>query len=241
MQPLKQIAARANAGATTARVRDLDSRIAAGEPAPQKPNAAISEIVREAWTAGQTFDLAGITYSPAHWVKDHDRPLPYYYFLAGLVRSQNCRRIFEIGTSYGGSTQSMLQALTEATDAKLVTVDIADLNPGFQGTSRLTRIIGDANSEEVVKQAILAMGSAPVDLLYLDADHRFLPTLINFGVYAFLLRPRFVVIDDIVLDAEMRSFWSVVRLTQGAAAVNCVDIVPEIRAPNVGFGILKLR
>src|SRR5437762_58393 len=66
---------------------------------PTKPKPSLIEIIKRAWEVGQTFDLSDVGYGPAHWKAEkklHETPFPYYYFLAGLVRSQNCKRIFEI-------------------------------------------------------------------------------------------------------------------------------------------------
>lgn len=215
--------------------RGLISKIS---PAP--PETSLVEIIKRAWEVGQTFDLSDVGYGPAHWKaakKLHETPFPYYYFLAGLVRTQNCKRIFEIGGHFGGSTYSMLRGAANPRDIEIVTVDITDLNPNLHKTQGIRKIIGDANSEAVLKLAVLTMGDAPIDLLYVDAAHEFLPTVMNVCLYTVLLRPRLVVIDDIVLNEGMRSLWNTICLTQGAKAVNCVDVIPEIRRPNVGFGL----
>jgi hypothetical protein len=208
------------------------------------PDPSLHDVVRQAWTMGQTIDLAGVGYGPPHWTGD-DRfvtaPAPYYFFLAGLVRSQQCRRILEIGTHYGGSTVAMLRGVASQSEACVVTVDVTDLNPALRSIAGVAKIVGDANSEAVIKQFIIALGNRPIDLLYVDAAHKFLPTITNLGLYVFLFRPRFVVIDDIVLNDSMKSLWSSICATLGAHAINCVDVIPEIRAPSVGFGLLQLR
>lgn len=206
---------------------------------------AIREIVRHAWTVGQTIQLpADVCYGPAHWggaKKFHDEPFPYYYFLAGLVRSQSCTTIFEIGTHYGGSCLSMLRGVADPKTANIVTVDISDLNPALHSRPGITKFTGDANDETVVKKAALCFADAPIDLLYVDADHRFGSTITNLGLYCLLLRPRFVVIDDILLNDEMRTLWSALSGVYGADAVNCAEIVSQIRGQDVGFGLIRLR
>ena len=201
----------------------------------------IERIIREAWSVGQAIDLSNIGYGPAHWSGDkpfYDTPSSYYQFLAGLVRTQNCQNIFEVGTHYGGSSLSMLRGIGDSTPVNVLTVDLSDLNPVLHETRGLTKLVGDANSEHVIKTVLLHFGGAPIDLFFIDADHEFLPTLTNLGLYCLLLRPRFVVVDDIVLNHRMRSMWDAV-LT--AEAVDCVDVVPEIREREVGFGLMKLR
>jgi hypothetical protein len=219
--------------------RDLAARAVTVEH-----DTTLAEIVRRAWAVGQTLDLSGIGYGPNH-SKEGERfltlPEPYYFFLAGLVRSQMCNRILEIGTHYGGSVLSMLRGVANQNEAKIVTIDITDLNPTLLSTPGITKLVGDANSEALLKRSVLAMGSKPIDLLYIDADHAFLPTIINVGLYVFLLKPRFLVLDDIIFTDGMRSLWDVIRATRGSDAIDCIEVMPEIRSETCGFGLVRLR
>jgi hypothetical protein len=238
---LRRVADRIHTLPAPKQILQFDRTIAVKSSATT-PDSSLSAIVQQAWNAGQAIDLSTVGYGPAHWNDGEElrnKPFPYYYFLAGFVRSQNCTRIFEIGTHFGGSTNSMLRGIVDQSTAQVVTVDITDLNPQLHQTRGVTKVIGDANCEGVIKMAVATMGDAPIDLLYVDAAHDFVPTIINLGLYVFLLRPRFVIIDDIVLNEGMRSLWNVVRAAHGASAINCVDVIPTIRAPNVGFGLLR--
>lgn len=210
------------------------------ERAPQH-GAGLAQKVRDAWAVGQTIALDGIGYGPPHWKGEtfHDVPLPYYFFLAGLVRSQGCRTICEVGTHYGGSTFSMQRGAGDA--AQILTLDVADINPQIARTAGITKLTGDANSNALVKAAALHFNGYPIDLLYIDADHKFAPTLASVALYCLLLRPRLVVLDDVVLNPQMRTLWHVLTAAYGASAVNCSDIVTEIRDKAVGFGLLELR
>jgi hypothetical protein len=107
--------------------------------------------------------------------------------------------------------------------------------------SGITRFVGDANSESMLQRVMLAFGGEPVDLLFIDGDHRFLPATINFALYTSLLQPRLTVLDDIVLTDGMRAMWDVICASYGAEAINCVDVVPEIRSSACGFGLLRSR
>jgi hypothetical protein len=227
---------------------DLDERIAASvalaDPrVHRQARLELEEIIRAAWTVGRSIDLSNAVYGPAHW-KDgaqfSDVTFPYYSFLAGLVRHQNCLRIFEIGSHYGGSCLSMLQG-ADSDQIKVVTIDITDLNPALHTVAGITKLVGDANSEALIKQSLLTVDDEPIDLLYVDADHRFLPTITGVALYSLLLKPRFVVIDDIALNPGMRTMWNVIRAACGGAAIDCVDVIPEIRARECGFGLVKLR
>lgn len=94
---------------------------------------SLEDIVAVAWLAGMAVDLAGIQFGPGVPGPQNKAlvpgPHPYYCFLAGLVRSQGCSRILEIGTHFGGSALSMLRGIGDPARAKLVTVDITDRNP----------------------------------------------------------------------------------------------------------------
>ena len=93
----------------------------------------------------------------------------------------------------------------------------------------------------MIKQSLLSVDDEPTDLLYVDADHRFLPTITSVGLYTFLLKPRLIVLDDIMLNSEMRAMWSLIRAAYGAEAINCADVIPEIRERTCGFGLVRLR
>ncbi len=219
---------------------DLDRRLATEALQASARDTALAQMIRHAWAVGQTIGLDEIGYGPAHWKgeKFHAAPMPYYFFLAGLARSQGCRAICEVGTHYGGSCLSMLAGAGNR--ARILTIDIADINPGLAQAAGITRLTGDANSNAVIKAAALHFAGKPIDLLYIDADHRFAPTLTSLGLYCLLLRPRLVVLDDVLLNPQMRTLWDVLTAAYGASAINCADIVPAIRDPMVGFGLLKL-
>src|SRR5271170_4040479 len=118
----------------------------------------LDSIVKEAWLAGRTIDLAGIQFGPSFpGFKDKGfvpGPYPYYYFLAGLVRSQGCNRILEIGTHFGGSGLAMLRGIGDPARAKLITVDISDSNSALRGMVGVTKLTGDANGETVIREVV---------------------------------------------------------------------------------------
>jgi hypothetical protein len=231
------------------RTDEFDQRVAALASstitqAANRVEPALDDVITKAWTMGQDIELSGIGYGPAHW-GDGERfvstPYPYYRFLAGLVRSRRCHRIFEIGSHYGGSILSMMRGIDELDQDKILTVDITDLNPALHSVTGLQKIIGDANTEGIIQKAVTYFEGKPIDMMYIDADHSFLSTIENISVYGILLRPAIVVLDDIVLNESMRAMWNVIRAAYGAEAVNCVDVIPEIRSSAVGFGLLRLR
>ncbi len=204
---------------------------------------SLSGVVRRAWAAGAAIDLADLSYGPSHSAnrRQIDGAHPYYFFLAGLVRSEKCQRIFEVGTYCGGSIMAMARGIADPTNARLATVDIADAGSKIDCGVAIETFIGNANSEHVLKSVLAYFGPEPIDLLYLDGEHAFLPTITNVGLYASMLRPRYVVLDDILLNESMRSAWSALRCSYAGALVDCIDVVPEIRPATCGFGLLKLR
>jgi cephalosporin hydroxylase len=68
------------------------------------------------------------------------------------VRTQNCTRILEIGTHFGGSGLSMLKGVAEQGNANVVSIDITDLNPALHATPGFTKLTGDANSEAMIRK-----------------------------------------------------------------------------------------
>lgn len=231
--------------------RDLDQRLAefaaiAKSRTDENDNGArlLHEIIVQAWEIGKTIELPNVFYGPSHFGDDKEfasETYPYYFFLSGLIRSQNCRAVFEIGTHFGGSCLAMLRGAVDTASFNLVTVDVTDLNPQLHKTTGISKLVGDANSNPVIKESVLRFYGKPIDLLYVDARHTFSSTITNIGLYSLLLRPRFLVIDDIMLNDEMRSLWNVIVSIFGNNAVNCVDLIPEIRSPRVGFGLARLR
>jgi hypothetical protein len=242
---LKRWEERRHSGSIDELDRNMAARATAAETRVGKPlGPPLRDFIIQAWTTGKDIDLSNIGYGPAHWTggeKFVASPSPYYFFLAGLVRSQRCTRIFEVGTHYGGSTLAMMHGIADSDKAKIVTVDVTDLNPALRGVTSIKKIVGDANTEYVIKKSLSYFDEEPIDLIFIDADHQFLPTITNLGLYSTLLRPRMIVIDDIVINDSMRTMWNVLRATYGAEAVNCVDVIPEIRSSACGFGLLRLR
>jgi hypothetical protein len=225
--------------------REIERLAVAGKARIYEPKTPpLDVMIREAWVVGQGIDVSDVGYGPAHWgdgKQFHDAAIPYYSFLAGLIRTQACARILEVGTHHGGSIQSMIRGMADPASARVVTIDITDINSSLHAIPCLTKLTGDANSEAVIHQVLAIFQGEPIDLLYIDANHSFMPTITNLGLYATLLRPRLVVMDDIVLNPEMKVLWQVLRAAFGAEAVDCVDVVPEIRSPACGFGLMRLR
>jgi cephalosporin hydroxylase len=118
-----------------------------------------------------------------------DGPESYYYFLSGFVRHHNCSQILEIGTHFGGSIQAMQRGINPERIEKsnLLTVDITDLNPDIHRIPRLRKLTGNANARVITEEIVEYFKHQRINLLYIDADHHFEPTLANIGIYCTLL------------------------------------------------------
>lgn len=125
--------------------------------------------------------------------------------------------------------------------ALLVTVDITTESdnyiPHVAEARQIHKVVGNANDLGVVNQVLEY--SRAVDLLYVDADHSEMPTLLNCCIYNSLLQPKIALFDDITLTEGMKSFWYTMRSAYPDHTVNCVDVLPDTRkpAPNCGFGL----
>ena len=144
-------------------------------------NSSLSDVVKTAWKAGSEIDLQGVGYGRLHWGNKtdvRDEPSPYYYFLAGLVRTYRFSRILEIGTHWGGATRAMWRGLNAPHQSKIVTVDITtESDARLLDFPDIVKIVGDGNSKDVVTRVAAEFGAVPVDLVYIDAAHQSMATL----------------------------------------------------------------
>ena len=199
----------------------------------------------KSWKVGQTIELSGIGYGQIHWGNATDivdSPYSYYYFLAGVVRSLKLARILEIGTHSAGSTRAMWRGLSDPLLGVVATVDISsDSDRYLADYPRIRKFQGDANSREVFTKLLEHFSGNPIDLIYIDAEHATIPTLMSFALYATVLRPKFMVFDDITHNEEMRAAWQFIQsaLPPGDT-LNATEIEPDIRA-EPGFGIAIFR
>ena len=207
------------------------------------PGTDLPTLVREAWEVGKSIDLGKAVYGRAirRGVEVVlDKPSTYYPFLAGFVRVTRSRFVVELGTNCGGSALAMRSGF--AGPGEIVTVDLTDHSDAYlRDDPAIRKIRGDANSIEVIEAVVEIAGGRAVDMIYIDAAHSCMPTLLNYCLYGALLAPRFILIDDITLYPSMERMWRLVLRTRGSdCAVNAAEIVPEIRPqkPAPGFGVV---
>jgi cephalosporin hydroxylase len=166
-----------------------------------------------------------------------DKPFPYYYFLAGLVRSQGLSKIFEIGTYYGGSILSILQGIREENlaESRILTIDLSQKNKRIlRGFPHIKRIQGDVISKKTTKKVNLFF-PCNIDLLYIDSLHKYDHTKLCISIYANMLKPKYVVLDDIILNNSMRRLWEEIAQEFGDNALN----ISQICEKKGGFGIIN--
>jgi len=208
---------------------------------PNMDTASLKEICEKAMEVGQKIDLSdcpyGETTGPCSFI---GRPTNYYFFLAGLVRSQRLTRILEVGTNYGGSIMSISKGLHagDISSSRLVTLDIVLKNDaGFKGYPHIKRIEGDSLDENVAEKAVGSFNK-DIDLLYIDSVHEYGHTKKNLSIYAGRLNPRYVVLDDIRQCDDMIRLWSELKEKFGEDAFDASDI--SIRK-GAGFGVIKWK
>jgi predicted O-methyltransferase YrrM len=126
-------------------------------------------------------------------------------FLEFLVRSSGARRVLEIGTLGGYSTLWMARGLPE--DGQIVTLE---LDPHHAKTAREN--LRDAGVLDRVDlrfgraidslQALEKAGSAPFDLIFIDADKAGYPAYLEWSLK--LSRPGTVIVaDNVVRDGKV--------------------------------------
>ena len=204
----------------------------------------LAHFVRAAWAAGQSAKLDGIGYGRITWGNETEvltdcGDWEIYLFLNGVVSLIGAKSILEIGTHWGGSARAMARGMKEG--GKIVTVDKSEESdavlPTCPESTMIQKIVGDANSFEVIEQVYDALPSA--DIIFIDATHAALPTLQSLTTYSLLLRPTYVLIDDITLNDSMVRFWKLVRKTYPDRSIDCHE-VEAVRQPHVGFGLIYM-
>lgn len=195
--------------------------------------ALTRQSLRDALDVGLSLDLSDCVFLPS-------RPATprYYALLAGLVRHFALRSVVELGTLYGGSMLAMRHGLDDerAADAKLVTVDVADLSAGALAPHpEIRRVTGDALAPAVIRD-VTARFSEPIDLLFVDVVHTYWQTLEPTAVYANRLKPRFIALDDTRHTRGMRRLW---RDIEDLGVGTLHDVSELVERTGAGFGLIE--
>lgn len=199
------------------------------------------DSIKEAYLIGKEMNLNGCHYGLWHdGKKKLDKPMNYYYFLAGLCKTKQIVRVLEIGTYRGGSTLAMLQGI-EIEKADILTIDIELFEPNvLENIPQIKRIIGDSLDSKVISEVVNHFKGQKIDLIYIDGLHTYESTIAYYGIYTMLLRPRFVVIDDITLNEGMSRMWRDIKKTHDCNALNAAKVDERIRPGKAGFGVIQL-
>lgn len=198
-----------------------------------------ASLLERALDAGRALDLSDCVYGPPHWKGEFvAHGAPYYAFLAGLMRVLELERAFEVGTHYAGAAIALAKGVPEGRRGVVVTSDVTDLNRA--GTDRypaIVRVQGDSLAPRVVDR-IVSCFDRHIDLLYVDTVHTYRATYENVAVYANRLKPRFIVLDDIRLNPDMRALWrDLGRLEPGTL----LDVSELVEREDAGFGVIECR
>tara|TARA_Y100000310_G_scaffold28028_1_gene26666 strand:- start:7678 stop:8424 length:747 start_codon:yes stop_codon:yes gene_type:complete len=191
----------------------------------QKGYDLFEQVMKE----GQKIDLTGCYYGEGHGLdkgKFHNKPFPYYYFLAGLVRSQKLSNILELGTHFGGATMSMSRGINKENikKSRVVTVDITNKNiEEFKKYPNIKRIQGSDLDEQVVKR-VIEFFDRPIDLLYIDSNHTYDHVMETFALYVTKLNPKYIVLDDIHLNLHMELLWRNLKVKLKDRAFDVTEI-----------------
>ena len=176
-------------------------------------------------------------------------------FVALMVRAAELapRVVVEVG-SYAGGTAFLL-ARAAASDARIVLVDDlfdgarrAALNGFALPGQRVVCLRGDSHSEDMRRRVVAATGGHPVDVLFIDGDHRYEGVSRDFQLYSTLVRPGgLIAFHDIVPDRRTRlgedtagdaggvpRFWAELKGRYGSAASERIDD-PEQDACGIGM------
>ena len=185
--------------------------------------------------AGRDIDLTGCDYGPHKRTNLHLGIQPYYHFLAGFAQTTGCRKVLEIGTSYGGSMMAINRGCgADRQSLTLVTVDKADLaGPGLNALTHVKRLLGDSLLPVTIDQVRIHI-SAPIDLLYIDSKHSYDHVTANIRSYGGEFRPRFLILDDIHLNAEMEKLWQETTVKYREQAFDASELAQR----PVGFGVV---
>jgi len=177
--------------------------------------------------------------------------------LLARLRPLQVQRVCEIGTASGGTT--FLLARAAAPGAVIVTMDLKT-RPG-QAESlgilggpdrRLLAFVGDSRDDGMQARVRAAMDGAPLDLLFIDGDHRYESVRADFRRYRPLVRASgLIAFHDIVPDAHSRAgahtpgdTGGVPRFWSELARIHAGDTEVFVEDPNqdgCGIGVLHVK
>lgn len=167
----------------------------------------------------------------ADFVRETSKTPRQSALLYSLVRELRPQRVLEFGTAFGFSTAYMLAALEEiGGGGELITMegapevaDIARQTWDSVGLPKPEVVLG--NFDFTLPSLLARQNPAhPFDLVFIDGNHRALPTVSYFHqLVPYLADPSLIIFDDIAWTADMQSAWRMVQQHPDAAL--SVDLV----------------
>ena len=144
--------------------------------------------------------------------KHSSTPARFSRLLARLIVKNQPQTILELGTSLGLNTLYMSQSKP---DAQVITFEGSDVIADFAeksftelGSSNIQLIKG--NIDQTLSEFLLK--SDDIDLVYMDANHQYKPTLNYFEQLLPKLNEKSVmIIDDINWSREMERAWKAIK------------------------------
>lgn len=142
--------------------------------------------------------------------KNSSSDLKKAFLLFRLAKYFKPQQILELGTNLGVSALSMSLGCPEA---ELVTVEgdpnLASYSKKIKDLTRGDLTIVTSSFEQFLQSKVSTFNP---DLIYIDGNHRFQPTLDYFEIFAHQAQPSTVLIfDDIHWSAEMEKAWKEIR------------------------------
>jgi len=209
------------------------------QPAPRT-----LDLVDRAWSAGYEIDTSDIVFGP-----DHIDPLarhgyqPYFRFFAGLVHVMGAERILEFGTWHGSATLAFARGWSSAESRLLVTIDRDQ--PNLEQLSRIPGVkplTGNTDDPRLMHTVAGLFAPERVDILYYDDPrHLYEAAAMCVGGYALLLRPRVVIIDDILRSTGMRHLWSDLETRWPTRTMALNSYLPALRPEDCDLGFIDFR
>ncbi|MCA6074858.1 O-methyltransferase [Fulvivirga sedimenti] len=128
-----------------------------------------------------------------------------------LISERKYRNVLELGTSLGLTTLYLsdnpdVQVTTMEANPDLIRLALEN----FKKINRENISLIRGNIDDTLDQALKTMGH--VDLAYIDANHRFSPTIDYFNkILHYVNEESIVILDDIHWSVEMSAAWNEIR------------------------------
>jgi cephalosporin hydroxylase len=180
------------------------------------------------------------------------RPVEIAGFLSRMIALRP-RVVVEIGTASGGTL--FLLARAAAPDALLVSLDLpgGSFGGGYQAwrkplyrsfardDQRIVLLRGDSHDPALAARLRKLLAGRPVDVLFIDGDHRYEGVKADFETYSPLVRPGgLVAFHDIVPDPgqegmEVSRFWREISARHPSA-----ELIERPDQHGYGIGVLTM-